>query len=280
MKTKCETSGAVAPSSIILHNVKEHATPLAGASVETGDEVHVTGDVADKAASGGCVSRLVRCSYSDEEWREIETKAGNLRMSVIQYIESRAVSRYLGHERILLPPSKWYIRRQNGKVLVGMFAHRSKSGMVNMEHEILEESSLPVDLIRRVGSEYSFIVPVALQLNPGVEKVGVSVGTSHNEALVESLDGCGGISPNVDPVLLAGRINDGKVAEGGPIDGVAGHGVGVSENSSTNSLYSPTCISPCADMPRAFSERMQAPNSLEVKGIGGMCGTRIFCKTG
>jgi hypothetical protein len=35
-------------------NVKEHATPLAGASVETGVEVHVTGDVADKAASGGC----------------------------------------------------------------------------------------------------------------------------------------------------------------------------------------------------------------------------------
>ena len=37
-----------------LANVKEHAPPLAGASVETGVEVHVTGDVADKAASGGC----------------------------------------------------------------------------------------------------------------------------------------------------------------------------------------------------------------------------------
>lgn len=40
-------------------NVKEHATPLAGASIETGLEVHVTSDVADRAASGGCVSRLV-----------------------------------------------------------------------------------------------------------------------------------------------------------------------------------------------------------------------------
>jgi hypothetical protein len=39
--------------------VKEHATPLAGAGVETGLEVHATSDVADKAASGGCVSRLV-----------------------------------------------------------------------------------------------------------------------------------------------------------------------------------------------------------------------------
>jgi hypothetical protein len=42
-----------------LANVKEHATPLAGAGVETGVEVHVTGDSADKAASWGCVSRLV-----------------------------------------------------------------------------------------------------------------------------------------------------------------------------------------------------------------------------
>ena len=31
-------------------NVQEHATPLAGAGVETGVEVHVTGDVADSAA--------------------------------------------------------------------------------------------------------------------------------------------------------------------------------------------------------------------------------------
>jgi len=37
-----------------LSNVQEHATPLAGASVETGVEVHFTGDVADSAASGGC----------------------------------------------------------------------------------------------------------------------------------------------------------------------------------------------------------------------------------
>jgi hypothetical protein len=35
-------------------NVKEHAPPLAGAHVDTGIEVHTTGDVDDKAASGGC----------------------------------------------------------------------------------------------------------------------------------------------------------------------------------------------------------------------------------
>lgn len=45
-----------------LHNVKEHAPPLAGASVETGIEVHTPGDVYDKAASGGCC--VSTCSTS------------------------------------------------------------------------------------------------------------------------------------------------------------------------------------------------------------------------
>ena len=54
--------------SSILHNVKEHATPLAGASVERGVEVDVTGDVDNRAASGGCVSRLVvPSSFSSED---------------------------------------------------------------------------------------------------------------------------------------------------------------------------------------------------------------------
>jgi len=38
----------------ILPNVKEHAPPLAGAHVETGEKVHITGDIDDRAASGGC----------------------------------------------------------------------------------------------------------------------------------------------------------------------------------------------------------------------------------
>jgi hypothetical protein len=58
-------------SGISLHNVQEHAPPLAGAHVETGIEVHDTGDVADSAASGGCVSRLVRNSSFCYEVREV-----------------------------------------------------------------------------------------------------------------------------------------------------------------------------------------------------------------
>ena len=46
-----------------LPNVKEHATPLAGAGVETGVEVHITSDVADKAASGGCCVSTCCASY-------------------------------------------------------------------------------------------------------------------------------------------------------------------------------------------------------------------------
>ena len=55
-----------------MANVKEHATPLAGAGVETGVKVHVTRDVADSAASGGCVSRLVRNSSSSATWEAVE----------------------------------------------------------------------------------------------------------------------------------------------------------------------------------------------------------------
>jgi len=47
-----------------LQNVKEHAPPLAGAHIETGVEVHITGDVDDRAASGGCcVSTCSACVY-------------------------------------------------------------------------------------------------------------------------------------------------------------------------------------------------------------------------
>jgi len=45
---------AIESGVISLPNVKEHAPPIAGAHVETGEKVHITGDVADRAASGGC----------------------------------------------------------------------------------------------------------------------------------------------------------------------------------------------------------------------------------
>ena len=51
----------------ILHNVKEHAPPLARASVDHGVRVEVKREHVNRAASGGCVSRLVRllvCLFS------------------------------------------------------------------------------------------------------------------------------------------------------------------------------------------------------------------------
>lgn len=59
---------------IYSENVQEHAPPLAGASVETGIRVHDTGDVDDKAASGGCC--VSSCSASFESrwvWINIKT---------------------------------------------------------------------------------------------------------------------------------------------------------------------------------------------------------------
>ena len=50
---------------IFLANVKEHATPLAGAAVERGVEVHVSGDVDNRAASGGCCVSTCSASVSN-----------------------------------------------------------------------------------------------------------------------------------------------------------------------------------------------------------------------
>lgn len=47
-----------------LQNVKEHATPLAGAGVERGAEVHVSVDADNRAASGGCCVSACSASVS------------------------------------------------------------------------------------------------------------------------------------------------------------------------------------------------------------------------
>ena len=54
MKNETKNISAPKGDSSFLHNVKEHAPPLARAHVETGKMVHITNDVDDKAASGGC----------------------------------------------------------------------------------------------------------------------------------------------------------------------------------------------------------------------------------
>lgn len=61
----------VASSDIsFLQNVKEHAPPLAGASVETGVGVHNTGDLADKTASSGCCGST--CSALPVIWDQVD----------------------------------------------------------------------------------------------------------------------------------------------------------------------------------------------------------------
>ena len=66
-----EATAISAARHLLRHNVKEHAPSLAGASVETGVEVHATGDVAHKAASDGCcVSSCSDSSFWDDEFVE------------------------------------------------------------------------------------------------------------------------------------------------------------------------------------------------------------------
>jgi len=55
----CYKSSRTLTRNIFLHNVKEHAPPLAGASFGRGVRVEITQEHVNSAASGGCVSRLV-----------------------------------------------------------------------------------------------------------------------------------------------------------------------------------------------------------------------------
>ncbi len=52
--TRTSLLGLMASGAVRWANVKEHAPQLAGSGVETGVEVHITCDVVDTAASGGC----------------------------------------------------------------------------------------------------------------------------------------------------------------------------------------------------------------------------------
>jgi hypothetical protein len=65
--TRARATDIFADLLIFLQNVQEHATPLAGASVEHGVEVHVTGEVENRAASGGCCDSA--CSASLFFWK-------------------------------------------------------------------------------------------------------------------------------------------------------------------------------------------------------------------
>jgi hypothetical protein len=86
-------------------------------------------------------------------------------------------------ERILLSPSRWWIEKIEGHLMVSMFARRAANGDLNLEWEVLDESNLPVDLIRRDGSEYSFILPVGCDGHAAVDKVGAGVGREMLAAL-------------------------------------------------------------------------------------------------
>ena len=61
MKNENETNGAGAPLNS-LHNVKEHATLSAGASVDHGSEVEATEDHVNRTADRGCC--VSTCSVS------------------------------------------------------------------------------------------------------------------------------------------------------------------------------------------------------------------------
>ncbi len=136
-------------------------------------------------------------------------------------------------ERILLSPSEWWIGKKDGKLLVMMFGHRGKDGAINVEWEVLDESNLPVDLVRCDGVEYSFRFPVGVDRHTAVQEVATSFGGNAPERASDTTARAAGTLANFDTVPLAGGICGGEVADGGPVAGISGHGNCGSEISPT-----------------------------------------------
>jgi hypothetical protein len=73
-------------------------------------------------------------------------------------------------KRVLLPPDAWWVGKKNGVLLAMMFGRMTADGNVSVEWEVLDESNLPVDFVRRDGEEYSFVFPVGLNGSPVQEE--------------------------------------------------------------------------------------------------------------
>lgn len=126
----------------------------------------------------------------------------------------------------------WWVGKQEGKLLVTMFGNKMPNGDTAMVWDVLDESNLPVDLIRRDGEEYSFILPVGLQ-GSSVEKVGEGGRLDMPVTTADVGAGLSGALADIDAVLSTGSVGNNDVTDGGPVKGVSTHADGVL-NSSTN----------------------------------------------
>jgi hypothetical protein len=129
------------------------------------------------------------------------------------------------HKRILMNPSEWCLTYRNGFLFISMFAHPHVDGYLVLDWDILDESKLPVDLIRRDGEKYSFILPILLNGNT-VNEESSSGGLDMQAFTSEAKHGFSGAFPDIDLVSLPGRICDGDLPDKRPVEGISIHNVG------------------------------------------------------
>ena len=129
----------------------------------------------------------------------------------------------------------WWVGKKEGKLLVTMFGNKMPNGETAMAWDVLDESNLPVDLIRRDGEEYSFILPVGLQ-GSSIEKVGEGVRLDMPITAADVGAGLSGALADIDAVLPTGSVGNDDVTDGRPVKGVSTHDGGVL-NYSTNAKH-------------------------------------------
>ena len=115
-----------------------------------------------------------------------------------------------------------------------MFAHRAKDGALNVEWEVLDESNLPVDLVRRDGEEYSFVLPVSFDGRAAIQEESVGVRVDDPESASAASPCATEAAADFNTVTLARGVFGVEVPDGGPVAGISGRSGCGSENTPTN----------------------------------------------
>ena len=128
--------------------------------------------------------------------------------------------------KTLLPMRDWWIGKlPDGDPEAPLLAVMFVNDRNEVIWEVLDESNLPVDLVRCNGKEYSFILPVSLDGHAIIKEVGASLRTAAPEISLYSCSVTTGTPANCDSVLLGSGVCCNEMTDDRPIGGVVIHSI-------------------------------------------------------
>ncbi len=120
------------------------------------------------------------------------------------------------NKKILLSPCDWWIGKKNGQLFVIMFDILHPDDSRSVCWDIVDESNLPKDLVRRDGEEYSFVIGTGLKDGSIIEKVGHPTGYDAPGIAADTITAGTGMLSDGNPATLPGSAGGEKVPADGP----------------------------------------------------------------